>query len=65
MPAIDWTPIYEKYKGKWVGLAKDQITVLCAGDTLKEAMEEARKKPEERPSYMRVPENLDIGINII
>jgi hypothetical protein len=65
MPAIDWTPIYNKYKGRWVGLAKDEVTVLVAGDSLKEAMEEARKKAIEKPSYMRVPENLDIAINII
>ncbi len=65
MPAIDWTPIYEKYKGQWVALAKDEVTVLGAGRTLKKALERAKEKTDERPSVMRVPSNLRIDINII
>ena len=30
--AIDWTKIYQKYKGKWVALKSDEKTVINAYD---------------------------------
>ena len=38
----DWTKIYKKYKGLWVALAKDEITVLAAHETAKAALKEAQ-----------------------
>ena len=58
MPAIDWSKIYKKYKGLWVALAKDEITVLASGKTAKEAWEKARGKGYQKPILAQMPERL-------
>lgn len=58
MPAKDWTKLYKKYKGKWVALAKDEITVLAAHATARRALEKAKEKGYEYPILTRVPEDL-------
>ena len=55
---MDWTKIYKKYKGLWVALADDETTVLGFGKTLKEAIYVAKKKNNNNPIVMRVPENI-------
>jgi len=56
--AIDWTKIYKKYRGFWVALKNDEITVIGSGKTAKEAFEMARKKGHEKPILTRMPEEL-------
>ncbi len=56
--AKDWTKIYQKYKGLWVALAKDEETVLAAGKTLKQTLEKARQKGHQHPIMTRMPEKL-------
>lgn len=53
--AIDWTKIYEKYKGLWVGLKDDEKTVVASGKTVKEVMDRAQKKGYKNPILFRVP----------
>ncbi len=53
--AIDWTHIYKKYKGKWVALAQDEITVLASGKTAKEAWVKAKKGGYDRPILTKMP----------
>ena len=53
--AIDWTKTYEKYKGLWVALEKDKITVIASGKTAREALEGSRRNGEEHPILFRVP----------
>lgn len=53
--AIDWTEICEKYKGLWVGLKDDERTVVASGETVKEVMEEAKRKGYDKPILFRVP----------
>jgi len=55
MSAIDWTNIYQDYKGLWVALKDDEITVVGSGKTLREALESARKKGFHDPIMHRVP----------
>ena len=50
----DWTHLFEKHRGKWVALAKDETTVLAAADTAKEAHEAAK-----HGILYRVPDTLD------
>lgn len=57
--AIDWTKLYKKYKGLWVALAEDEITVLGSGKTVKEALSKAKKKSTQTPILTRVPKNLN------
>ncbi len=42
--AKDWTKIQQKYKGLWVALQKDEVTVISAANSLKQAALEANKK---------------------
>ncbi len=55
MKAIDWTPIYKNYKGKWVALANDEKTVVASADTVKIAIALASRKGEEKPILLKVP----------
>jgi hypothetical protein len=45
MKLIDWTSLYEKYKGLWVALSEDDNeTVVGSGATAKEALDQAQGK---------------------
>lgn len=55
MSAVDWTDIYEKYKGLWVALQDDEKTVVASGDTPREAMEQAEERGFKKPILFRVP----------
>lgn len=53
--AIDWTKIFKRYKGLWVALLDDEVTVVGSGKTAKEALEKAQEKGYEKPIMFRVP----------
>lgn len=53
--AIDWTHIYKKYKGLWVALKDDEVTVISSGKTLDEAAQKAEKKGFKDPIFYSVP----------
>ncbi len=55
----DWSKIYKKYKGLWVALSDDEVTVVGSGKTLKEAMDQSQKKGFHSPIFSRVPATLD------
>ena len=55
----DWSKIYKKYKGLWVALADDEITVLGVGKTAKEAIIKAKEKSNSTPILTRMPRTLD------
>ena len=56
--AIDWTPIFEKYKGLWVALKDDEQTVVGSGKTLQAALAEALKNGYDEPIVTRMPAEL-------
>jgi len=56
--AIDWSPLYKKYKGKWVALKNDEVTVVGVGNTALEAWEEAKKKGYDNPTLTNMPKDL-------
>ena len=56
--AIDWTHIYKKYKGLWVALKDDEVTVISSGKSAKEAWDKALKKGFQKPILTRMPEKL-------
>ncbi len=53
--AIDWTKIYQEYKGKWVALKSDEKTVIGVGRTAKMALEKAKTTGECLPILHKVP----------
>lgn len=63
--AKDWTKIQKKYKGLWVALQKDEITVISAAKSLKEAILEAHKKGFGEPIMTRMPEKLITYVGIL
>ena len=44
MEPIDFTQIYNKYKGQWVAVDDDEKTVISTAQTAKQAQAEAIKK---------------------
>jgi len=57
MSAINWTQLYKRYKGLWVALLKDEVTVVGHGKTLQAAQKMALKKGYDHPIFTRVPPN--------
>ncbi|MBI3626447.1 hypothetical protein HY224_00160 [Candidatus Uhrbacteria bacterium] len=55
---IDWSKIYKEYKGRWVALDNDDVTVISSGISPKEALEEAKIKGKRNPILMFMPEDL-------
>ncbi len=56
--AIDWVQMYKKYRGVWVALLEDEITVVGSGKTALQALEEAQKKGYKNPILSHMPEKL-------
>ena len=56
--AIDWKKIYKKYKGRWVALKSDEITVIASGKTAKETLQKARSEGYRDPILTRLPKKL-------
>lgn len=54
----DWSHLFEQYRGKWVALADDEVTVRAAGATAKEA-HRAALKHTSMPVLYRVPDTLE------
>lgn len=63
--AKDWSKIYRKYKGLWVALARDEVTVLGSGATVRDAIKSAQKRSTGTPFLMRVPDSLDAYVGSI
>lgn len=51
----DWTKIYKKYKGSWVALLNDGVTVVGSGKTLQDARRKAEKSGHDETYAMFVP----------
>lgn len=58
MAAIDWTHIYKQYKGLWVALKDDEVTVISSGKSLDETSKKAEKKGFKNPIFYFVPEKM-------
>ena len=43
--------------GTWVAIAFDQESVVATGETLEEALQEARQKGEAQPCMYKIPPN--------
>ena len=56
--AIDWTKIYQKYKGLWVALEDDEQTVIASGNTAKEAWDGVRAQGHKKPILSHMPDKL-------
>ncbi len=57
MAAIDWTPLFNSYKGQWVALKDDEVTVIAHGDNASEVWKEACLIIK-KPMLVQVPSDL-------
>jgi Family of unknown function (DUF5678) len=56
MQLIDWTTLYENYKGLWVALSDaDNETVVGSGETAKEALDQAHRNGFANAALTFVP----------
>ena len=56
--AKNWTKLIKKYKGLWVALAEDETTILGAGETVRIALDAAKKKSNKMPFLTHVPNKI-------
>jgi hypothetical protein len=55
----DWAPLFANFRGQWVALADDEVTVLAAAPTAKGALAASALKGASSPILYRVPDTLD------
>jgi hypothetical protein len=55
----DWSHLFANYRGQWVALADDEVTVLAAAATAKDALAVSAAKGSPEPILYRVPDSLD------
>ncbi|MFI6021296.1 DUF5678 domain-containing protein [Streptomyces sp. NPDC051287] len=60
MAARDWSKLYQQYKGKWVALQQDQVTVIAAAGSLAKAMNQAKRLGFDNPITTKVPGELKL-----
>jgi hypothetical protein len=54
----DWSLLFANYHGQWVALGDDEVTVLAAAPTAKEALAASASKGAPAPILYRVPDGL-------
>ncbi len=52
---LDFTEIFDLYKGKWVALTKTENKVVGSGISPQEALEESLKKGVKEPVFLKIP----------
>jgi uncharacterized protein DUF5678 len=55
----DWSLLFANYRGQWVALADDEVTVVAAAPTAKGALDASASKGVPSPLLYRVPDTLD------
>lgn len=58
MKVLDQTSIYKKYRGLWVVLKQDRLTVIASGKTAQEAMTKAKRTGYKRPILSAMPRTI-------
>lgn len=56
MIAKNWSSLFKKYKGKWVALMDDEVTVISSGYNLAEVLKIALNKGFDKPIIAKIPE---------
>jgi hypothetical protein len=56
--AIDWTKNFKKYKGLWVALKNDQLTVVASDKSVNGVLAKAKKNGNNDPILFKVPSEI-------
>jgi hypothetical protein len=59
MAARDWSKLYKQYKGKWVALADDRMTVVATGKSRRDTEDNAAKLGYTNTLVLKFPEKLE------
>ena len=59
MAARDWSKLYKQYRGRWVALADDEMTVITTGNSRRDTEEKAAKLGHADALILRFPEKLE------
>lgn len=62
---ISWTHLYPKFKGLWIALKDDEVTVIASGKTAMTALQKARKKGHDNPIMTHMPSTLQTYVGIL
>ena len=54
----DWSQLFANYRGQWVALADDEVTVIAAAPTARAALTASSAKGIPSPILYRVPDTL-------
>jgi hypothetical protein len=55
MPTKNWTKLFKDYKGQWIALKDDEITVISSGNKLSEVIRSAQSKGYQKPILTKIP----------
>lgn len=55
MPTKNWTKLFKDYKGQWIALEDDEITVISSGNKVSEVIRAAQSKGHQKPILTKVP----------
>ena len=55
MKALDFTKIFDSYRGKWVALTKIGNRVVGSGNSPQEALKKSVQKGIKEPVFLKVP----------
>ena len=58
MVTKNWTPLFKKYKGQWVALKDDEVTVISHGAVAKKVIDDASRKGFDKPILFKVPSKI-------
>lgn len=59
---IHLADLLSPHKGKWVALFRDEKAVAGVGDTIDEALENAKKNGEDRPVLIKSPDRYSAAL---
>jgi uncharacterized protein DUF5678 len=63
MAARDWRELYQQYRGQWVALKEDEMTVISSASTLKEVLAEAARLGYPNPPRVtKMPSDLRVFV---
>ena len=55
MNEINWTSLFKHYKGQWVALGDDEVSVIASSDSVKKVLLLSAKKGLKNPILFKVP----------
>ena len=63
MAARDWQELYKKYRGQWVALEADEMTVIASAPTMRAVLKAAAERGHPNPPRVtKMPADLKVFV---